>query len=528
MDLVLDTETCLSAIRSKDARFDGCFITAVSSTGIYCRPSCPARTPQARNVAFYPTAAAAQRSGYRACKRCRPDASPGSPEWDIRADVVGRAMRLIHDGVVDRDGVPGLAARLGYSVRQVQRMMLDELGAGPVAIARAQRAQTARMLIENTALSMTDIAFAAGFASLRSFNDTMREVFDVAPTALRQAAAPATPGDITGAPCDSPATRDDGPPSPGTTRTPSFITIELRLPYREPFCPDNVFGHLAATAAPGVEVWHENAYHRTLAIQGRPAVVSLSPAAGHVRAVLRLRDTKDLAPVIARCRRLLDLDADPVAITDHLSADPRISDLVRSHPGRRVPRTVDGIELALRIVLGQQVSTAAARTHTGRLVAALGTRIDTPIPGLTHLFPEASAVAECSPDILAFPESRRRTIRSLAEAFASKAIDVGVGADPDAARQGLIALPGVGPWTVESIAMRALGEPDAFPSSDLGLLQAARRRGVATSARQLDTASGAWKPWRAYVTQYLWADGHHAVNQLPGDAPNTHCRGVEA
>lgn len=501
---MLDTQACLAAIRAKDPRFDGWFFTAVSSTSIYCRPSCPARTPQARNVTFYPSAAAAQRAGYRACKRCRPDASPGSPEWDVRADVVGRAMRLIADGVVDRDGVPGLAARLGYSVRQTQRMMTDELGAGPVALARAQRAQTARMLIENTNLALTDIAFAAGFSSLRSFNATMREVFDLAPSALRGSTRPGRNG--------------SGTP---------WVTVPLRLPYRKPFCPDNVFGHLAATAVPGVEVWHDGAYHRTLTVNGRPAVVTLRPAAGHVAAVLRLTETADLTPVIARCRRLLDLDADPVAVDTALKAEPALREPVSSHPGRRVPRTVDGAEMALRIVLGQQVSTAAARTHAGRLVAAVGKPLETPVPGLTHLFPEPAAVAEIDPAVLKFPESRKRTLRALATQLAAGRIDVGPGADPAETRTRLAALPGVGPWTVESVAMRALGDPDAFPGTDLGILAVARRLGVGQNAREVEAASAAWRPWRAYAVQYLWAGATHAVNQFPEDEPGAPCRGEE-
>ncbi len=497
---MLDTDSCLAAIRAKDPRFDGCFITAVSSTGIYCRPSCPARTPQARNVTFYPTAAAAQQAGFRACKRCRPDASPGSPEWDVRGDVVARAMRLIADGVVDREGVAGLAVRLGYSVRQLQRLIHHSLGAGPLAIARAQRAQTARLLIESSDLSLTDVAFAAGFASVRAFNETMQQVFAMPPSALR-----------------------GGHGRPAATG--SWVTIALRLPVRQPFCPDNVFGHLAATGVPGVEAWYEGGYHRTVRVGSRAAVVSLAPAAGHVAAVLRLQDTRDLAPVIARCRRLLDLDADPVAIDAHLAADPRIADLVAAHPGRRVPRTVDGAELALRMVLGQQVSTAAARTHASRIVQAVGEVVETPVPGLTHLFPTPEAVAGVDPELLRFPETRRRTLRTLAHALAD-GLDLGPGADVAEARAALLALNGIGPWTVESVAMRALGDPDAFPASDLGLLNTARRRGIATTAATLLWAAEQWRPWRSYATQYLWADWPHPVNHLPGDDPTTPCRGA--
>ncbi len=304
------------------------------------------------------------------------------------------------------------------------------------------------------------------------------------------------------------------------------MTIALRLPYRLPFCPDNVFGHLAATAIPGVEVWANGEYHRTLNIGGRPAVVSLSPADRHVKAVLRLSETADLAPVIARCRRLLDLDADPVAVDERLAADPGLADLVAAHPGRRVPRTVDGPELAIRIVIGQQVSTAAARTHAARLVEAVGTPVHTPVDGLTHLFPAAAAVAGAPQHALAFPRARRRSVRELAAALAEGRVDVSVGADPVAARAELQKLPGIGSWTVESIAMRALGEPDAFPAGDLGLLRVARSRDIATTAAQLRQASQRWRPWRAYATQYLWAASSHPVNQLPGDHPDQPCRGA--
>lgn len=521
-----DTAACLAAIAAKDARFDGMFYTAVSSTGIYCRPSCPARTPSERHVTFHPSAAAAQRAGFRACKRCRPDASPGSPQWDVRGDVVARAMRLIADGVVDREGVPGLARRLGYSTRQLQRLMVAELGAGPLAVARAQRAQTARTLIEGTDLTMSDIAFAAGFSSLRSFNATMQEVFDTPAAALRRprgATASSRPrrhrhrgaGPGAGSPAKHPSTRDQG----------QWIQIALRLPVRAPFCPDNVFGHLAATAVPGVETWHQGTYHRTVRVCERPAVVSLTPVEGAVQARVLLSDTADLAPVIARCRRLLDLDADPQAIDAHLARDPALADLVTSHPGRRVPRTVDSEEMAVRVLLGQQVSTRAAATHAARLVEEVGQPLATPVPGLTHLFPTADAIAGVDDRALALPATRRVTVRALAAAVADGAVDLGVGSDRAQTREALSRMPGIGPWTVETIAMRALGDPDAFPASDLGLRAAARSRHLAESATALDHAAASWRPWRSYATQYLWADTDHPVNHLPGDTPATGCTG---
>ena len=336
-----DRDACLRAIAAKDARFDGLFFTGVTSTGIYCRPSCPARTPAPGNVEFYPTAAAAQLAGFRACKRCIPGASPGSPEWDVRGDAVARAVRLIDDGVVDREGVPGLAARLGYSVRQVQRLLADGAGAGPVALARARRAQSAKTLIEATDLPLTDVTLAA----------------------------------------------------------------------REPFCPCNVFGHLIATRIDGVEAFADGAYHRTLRLPIGWGVASLAPAPRGVRARVGLTDVSQLPTAVARLRRMLDLDADPAAVDAHLSLDPALAPLVAAHPGRRIPRGVDGAETAVKIVLGQQVSTAAARTHGARLVAAVGTPVDTGVPGLTHLFPEPSAVAEAPDEALAFPRSRRPAVR---------------------------------------------------------------------------------------------------------------------
>jgi AraC family transcriptional regulator, regulatory protein of adaptative response / DNA-3-methyladenine glycosylase II len=485
-----DTERCVRAVQSKDARFDGWFFTAVITTGIYCRPSCPVVPPKPRNMRFFPSAAAAQQAGFRACKRCRPDASPGSPQWNERADLVARAMRLIADGVIDRDGVPGLAGRLGYSVRQVERQLLAELGAGPLALARAQRAQTARLLIETSELQMGDIAFAAGFSSIRTFNETVLEVFALAPTELRRRAgrggAPATAG-----------------------------ALSLRLPFRVPLCPDNLFGHLAATAVPGVEEWRDGAYRRTLRLPHGHAVVCLAPGAEYIACQLALTDLRDLAIAISRCRRMLDLDADPVAVADLLRGDPVLAPLVDKSPGRRVPRTVDAREFAVRAVLGQQVSTAAARTHAGRLAAAHGEPVDDPAGGLTHLFPGMDALAAVDPGTLALPRSRRETFAALTAALADGRIDLGVGSDWQDARAGLAALPGLGPWTVETIAMRGLGDPDAFVPADLGIRLAARELGLPATPAALTARAAAWRPWRAYAVQYLWATGEHAINRLP-------------
>jgi AraC family transcriptional regulator, regulatory protein of adaptative response / DNA-3-methyladenine glycosylase II len=491
-----DPDACYRAVKSRDSRFDGWLFTGVRTTGIYCRPSCPAMTPKRGNVTFFPSAAAAQHAGYRACKRCRPDASPGSPAWDARADVVARSMRLITDGVVDRSGVTGLAARVGYSVRQLERLLVAEVGAGPLALARAQRAQQARILIETTELPFTNVAFAAGFASIRQFNDTIQRVFATSPTVLRHRAAPVAHG---------------------------AGTIALRLPYRAPFHAEGVFGHLCATAVPGVEEWRHGAYRRTLLLDRGPAIVSLAPAPSWIACSLRLTDLRDLASAVARCRRLLDLDADPQAVDASLAEDEALTALIAKAPGRRVPRTVDPAEFAVRAVLGQQISTAGARTLTARIVAAAGRTIDDPDGGLTHCFPTPSELLALSNDAYPLPARRRQTVKLLAAALVEGGLTVDVGADWDEARAALAGVTGIGPWTAATIAMRALGDPDAFPVGDLGVVEAARRLGLPGGAA-LSEHSQRWRPWRAYATQYLWGATDHAINRYPSQPEATTCR----
>jgi AraC family transcriptional regulator, regulatory protein of adaptative response / DNA-3-methyladenine glycosylase II len=490
-----DFERCYRAVQSKDARFDGWFVTAVLTTRIYCRPSCPVRPPFARNVRFYPTAAAAQRAGFRACKRCRPDASPGSPEWNVRGDVVARTMRLIADGTVDREGVGGLAAHLGYTTRQLERLLQAEVGAGPLALARAQRAQTARVLIETTGLPFGDVAFAAGFSSIRQFNDTVRLVFENTPTALRNRAA------VRSASLKSRAN------SPGA--------VCLRLPVRTPFAYEGVFGHLAAGAVPGCEEVRDGAYRRSLRLPAGSAVVTLTPAADHVRCQLMLDDFRDLTTAIARCRRLLDLDADPEAVVDALARDPDLAPVVAKAPGQRIPRTVDEAELAVRAVLGQQVSTKAARTHAGRLVAAYGQPVHDPDGAVTHAFPSVEQLAEIDPTHLAVPRARRRTLSALVAGLADGSVVLDAGSDWESSRRQLLALPGVGPWTAEVIAMRGLGDPDAFPAGDLGLRLAAGRLGLPADQRTLVEHSARWRPWRSYAIQHFWTTLEHPVNHWP-------------
>ena len=487
--MVEDFESCYRAVQSRDPRFDGWFFTAVTSTHIYCRPSCPAQTPLRRNVRFYPSAAAAQRAGFRACKRCRPNASPGSPEWDARADVAARAMRLIADGLVDREGVPGLAAALGYSVRQLERTLQAEIGAGPLAIARAQRAQTARILIETTGLPMIDVAHASGFSSVRQFNDTVQAVFDSSPTTLRS------------------RTRQAQQPTSDPT-TP----LVLRLAFRHPLCPDNLFGHLAATAVPGVEEVVNGTYRRTLDLAHGPGIVELTPTPDFITCRALLSDMRDLTATIARCRWLLDLDADPVAIDEQLSADRVLRPLVAKARGRRVPRCVDANEMALRAVLGQHISTAAARTHAARVVTEHGVPVCDAHGSLTHLFPRPESLRMVQ---LAMPAKRREAFDALVEALDTRRLDLGPGCDRDEAMSVMSGLPGIGPWTKQVISMRALGDPDAFPETDLGVRRAAESLGLPATPATLVERSGRWRPWRAYAVQYLWSMDDHPINHWP-------------
>ncbi|HEX2904329.1 MAG TPA: AlkA N-terminal domain-containing protein [Jatrophihabitans sp.] len=466
--MVIDGDAAYRAVQSRDARFDGMFYTGVRTTGIYCRPSCTARTPHRRNVDFFASAAAAQRAGLRACKLCRPDATPGSPDWNARADLAGRAVRLIADGVIDREGVSGLARRLGYSERQVSRAVLAELGAPPLALARAQRAQTARILLENTALSAADVAFAAGFASIRQFNDTIREVYDSTPTGLRRRL-------------------------PGSADRPG--TIELRLAYRPPMALAHTLQYLAARAIAGVEVSDGTGYQRTMRLPHGPALISVRPGAGHLRATLRLSEHRDLAAAVARVRRLLDLDADPVAVAATLSAQPVLAELVAQRPGLRSPGAVDGFELAARAVVGQQVSVAAARTVLGRLVQRFGT---VAFEGLEwRLFPTPEVLADADPAVLPMPLARGRTLVAVARAMAAGELALHAGVDRADTRRALLEIRGIGPWTADYLLMRAVGDPDVYLASDLGVRRAVARLGTFVPQ--------ACAPWRSYLTHQLWA-----------------------
>ena len=481
-DLHLDVESCYRAVKSKDRRFDGIFYTAVHTTGIYCRPSCPARTPASRNVSFFPTAAAAQAAGFRACKRCLPDATPGSPDWDVAADVAGRGMRLIADGVVDREGVDGLAHRLGYTPRHLTRLLSAELGAGPLALARARRAQTARVLIETTEMTYADVAFAAGFSSVRQFNDTIREVYASSPTDLRG--------------------RRGGPRS-------ATGTVTFRLAVRTPFAGRALLDFLAYHLIAGVEVAGDGWYARTLDLPHGPGTVRLdladAPRPGEtafVSATFELVDLRDTSAAVERARRLVDADCDPLAVDDHFADDPVIGPLVRRTPGLRVPGQVDGDETAIRTVIGQQVSVAGARTVTSRLVAAHGRPVTTTIPGLTHLFPAATVLAGLEAADLPMPRSRGRALVGLATALAAGDVALDRGPDRDDVRRRLLELPGIGPWTADYVAMRALAHPDVFLPTDIGVRNALT--GLGHDPTAVVAGSPAWRPWRSYALMHLW------------------------
>jgi AraC family transcriptional regulator of adaptative response / DNA-3-methyladenine glycosylase II len=536
--MTLDFDTCYRAAAARDPRFDGLFFIGVTSTGIYCRPICPSRTPARKNMRFFPHQGAAETAGFRACRRCRPEASPGSPEWNTRADLVARAVRLITDGYVDEHGIAGLARRLAVTERHLHRLVMAELGTGPLALARTVRLQTARRLLRETSVPITEIAFASGFSSVRQFNASFQESYRQPPSALRSGGAR-----IGGVRAAEPGMVAD----PGAHGT----WLSLRLACREPFDAESLLGFLASRAIPGVEQVTDGQYARTIRTSAGTGVIELipplsstasadsqgrashdgrPPGPGQVLLRVRLAGLGGVGQVVSRCRQLFDLDADPAAIGSALGSDDVLAPLVRARPGLRVPGAYDGFELAVRAVLGQQVSVAAARTFAARLAARYGTPLGAPdghsgapddqsLAPTGHrpapaghrpapdgrrpttpvlLFPGPEQLADADLSGLGLTGSRQATLRALAGAMTAGHLDLDPGTDPAEAAARLSELPGIGPWTVAYILMRAVHDPDAYPETDLGLRRAIERLGCAPAR------AGRWRPWRAYAALHLW------------------------
>lgn len=486
------------AIQARDQRFDGQFITAVSSTGIYCRPSCPARTPKPENVTFYATSAAAHEAGFRACKRCLPEAVPGTPAWNLRNDVAARSMRLIADGVVEREGVPGLATRLGYSGRHLTRILSAELGAGPLALARAHRAQGARQLLTGTELSFSDIAFAAGFSSIRQFNDTIQEVFELTPGQLRA------------------KHRSVGEQAAGS--------ITLSLPFRRPFDASGIFAWLAPRAVEGVELAGPDHYSRLLALPGGTAWFDVRQVRDELLLTAEVTDLADLPVLVSRVRRLFDLDADPSAADALLATDPHLAASVAATPGIRLPGAVDPEEMLFRAMVGQQITVAAARTQLRRLAD----EVSTTVPerhGLHRLFPTAAQIVAGGRAALVGPRTRIESVLGVAEALTAGELAIGFGDDREDLRTRLLAMKGIGPWTADYVSMRVLGNPDAFLPGDVAVRTGAGRLGLPSDPKALTATAEAFAPWRSYLCLHLWKA---ASTPAPASTPPTLEKGPAA
>ncbi len=494
----LDTDACWRALETRDARFDGRFFIAVRSTGIYCRPICPAPRPKRENVLILPCAAAAQEAGFRPCLRCRPESAPGSAAWHGTTTTVRRALRLIDEGALDRGSVGALAARLGVGERHLRRLFGEHLGASPLAVAATRRLLLAKKLIDETALPMTQVALAAGYSSVRRFNHVVRESYGRTPGELR-------------------STRGAGRAGR------SGDAIEIKMPYRPPLALPELLDFLALRAIPGVEEVAEGAYRRTLRTPEGAAFVEVraDEARPQLIATLRLPSARGLGEIQSKLARLFDLSAEPDVISGALAtskATPaRMKKKLRTLPGLRVPGCVCGFELAVRAILGQQVSVRGASTLAGRLVSRFGEPVDPSLERptgttLTHLFPLPEIIASADLASIGLPEARAEAIRALARAISQGELVLDGSGDPEKVREALLGLRGIGPWTASYIGMRALGDPDAFPSGDLVLRQAMRpaRADIADkqalpTARALDRASETWRPWRAYAALYLWA-----------------------
>lgn len=488
----LDARACYRALQTRDARFDGRFFVAIRTTGIFCRPVCPARTARLENCLFLPSAAAAAEAGYRPCLRCRPEASPGTPAWHGTSATVSRALHLIEQGALDTGSVDALADRLGVGGRHLRRLFLEQLGAPPVAVAQTRRLLFAKKLLDETELSVSEIAFAAGFASIRRFNDAVRKTWDRSPRELRRAGGRRAP-----------ATSDPGAP------------LVLRLPYRRPFDWPALLDFFGPRAIQGVERVSPEGWARSIRLGDAVGIVEVTPVAGESQLLARLR-LSGPAPLIRlgdRLRRVFDLSADPQRIDAHLAEDPLLAPRVRARPGLRVPGAWDGFELAVRAILGQQVSVRGATTLAGRIAELYGQ----PLPdelrrsgsdGPTRLFPGPEALERIDAAAVGLPRARARAIAALAGAVRRGELDLDAAGRPEQTVDRLCALPGVGPWTAQYVAMRALREPDAFPASDLGLRKALAACDATgpplPSPRQLAARAEPWRPWRSYAALHLW------------------------
>jgi AraC family transcriptional regulator of adaptative response / DNA-3-methyladenine glycosylase II len=479
----LDHDACYRAVAQRDPRFDGRFFTGVKTTGIYCRPICPARTPHKENVTFFPTAAAAQEAGFRPCLRCRPETAPDLGAWRGTSNTVSRALALIELGALDEARLDTFAERLGIGERHLRRLFQQHLGASPVAVAQTRRVLLAKQLIHETKLPMAEIAFAAGFGSIRRFNETFQTLFGRAPRELRRASA------------------EDVPAGPSGE-------IALLLRYQPPYDWPTVLDFLRRRAISGIEVVTADRYSRTIALDGAQGVVMVEhvPQKNALRATVRFPKLSSLPAIIARLRRVFDLGADPVAIAAHLAQDPVLAPLVEARPGLRVPGNWDGLELAIRAVLGQQITVVAARGLAAKLVAKYGKPLHQPEGALTHVFPEPKALAKADLTTLGMPRSRAATLSAVAkDALVRPQIFEATGDLEDAIEQ-LRTIRGVGEWTAQYIALRQLREPDAFPASDIGLMRAiAKHEGRGYSAAELLGRADPWRPWRAYAAQHLWS-----------------------
>jgi AraC family transcriptional regulator of adaptative response / DNA-3-methyladenine glycosylase II len=471
LDGTPDRRTCDRARRSRDARFDGRFFIGVTSTGVYCRPICPARAPKDEHIRYFQTAAAAEAAGFRPCLRCRPEASPGTPAWLGTSVVVSRALRLIGEGVLDSSGVDALADRLGMTARHLRRLFLQHLGATPLEVAHTRRVHFAKKLLDETTLALNQVAFASGFGSVRRFNGQIRRTYARTPTELRRLA------------------RQHVAAGPECYR--------FRLAYRPPYDWEAVLAFLAARATPGVESVEQSRYRRTITIDGAHGAIDVSRLESGAALCLDVRfpDPRALLCIVERVRRVFDLGADPAVIGEHLGADRLLSAALARHPGIRIPGAWDGFELAVRAILGQQISVRAATTLAGRIASMFGA----PVADARRLFPTPARLMDAAIECAGVMPARAEAIRSLARHVLDGSITFGPCIDGRATLSALSALPGIGDWTAEYIAMRALGEPDAFPRGDLVL-----RRLTGLTARELDRRSDAWRPWRAYAVMLLW------------------------